>query len=67
MLVTPHLAKPLAPGAARLPTDKWVAPNDSEMYLLGLDPGAAASRQRRLRPCSRPRKLPSGFGYQKLD
>ena len=37
VLVTPHIAKPLAPNAARLPTDKWAAPSDAEMYLLGLD------------------------------
>ena len=38
-LVTPHLVKPMAPGAARLPTDKWVDPNDVDVYLLGLEQG----------------------------
>ena len=27
VLVTPHIAKPLAPNSARLPTDKWAAPS----------------------------------------
>jgi pilus assembly protein CpaC len=38
-LVTPHLVKPMAPGAARLPTDKWIEPTDVDFYLLGLDQG----------------------------
>lgn len=66
VLVTPHIAKPLAPNAARLPTDKWAAPNDAEMYLLGLDqarPKPGGSPQ--ATPPSQP--LPQGFGMQKLD
>ncbi len=35
VLVTPHLVKPMAQGAARLPTDVYVEPNDVEFYLLG--------------------------------
>ena len=38
-LVTPHLVKPMAPGAARLPTDKWIDPTDVDVYLLGLEQG----------------------------
>ena len=38
-LVTPHLVKPMPPGAARLPTDKWIDPNDVDVYLLGLEQG----------------------------
>ena len=41
-LVTPHLVKPMAPGAARLPTDKCIEPNDMEIYLLGLQRARAA-------------------------
>lgn len=66
VLVTPHIAKPLAPNAARLPTDKWAAPSDAEMYLLGLD-------QARPKPAGSPQAtppsqtLPQGFGMQKMD
>ena len=35
ILVTPHLAKPLAPGSVTLPTDKFVEPTDSEFYWNG--------------------------------
>lgn len=35
ILVTPHLVKPQKAGAPRLPTDKYVEPNDLEFYLLG--------------------------------
>lgn len=67
VLVTPHLAKPLAPGAARLPDEKWVTPNDYETYLLGLTQGRPkpdAPVQKAQPPTQ---KTPSGFGYQKLD
>jgi pilus assembly protein CpaC len=66
VLVTPHIAKPLAPNAARLPTDKWAAPNDAEMYLLGLN-------QARPKPTGSPQttppsqQLPQGFGMQKAE
>jgi pilus assembly protein CpaC len=66
VLVTPHLVKPMAPGTARLSTDKWVDPNDYEKYLLGLPQG---------RPPKEPtaqvqqpaQELPAGFGRQKLE
>ena len=35
IMVTPHLAKPVAPGSVKLPTDGFVEPSDSEFYLLG--------------------------------
>ncbi len=35
ILVTPHLAKPLAPGSVTLPTDKFVEPTDAEFYWQG--------------------------------
>jgi len=35
ILVTPHLARPVAPGSVTLPTDKFVEPTDAEFYLLG--------------------------------
>jgi len=66
VLVTPHIAKPLAPNAARLPTDKWASPSDGEKYLLGLDqarPQATAPL-----PATQPsEKPPAGFGMQKLE
>jgi pilus assembly protein CpaC len=35
ILVTPHLAKPLAPGQIKLPTDSYVEPSDTDWYLRG--------------------------------
>jgi len=67
-LVTPHLVKPMPPGAARLPTDKWIDPTDVDFYLLGLEQG-------RQKPASSPAPasasapaapLPPGFGHQSL-
>jgi pilus assembly protein CpaC len=61
-LVTPHLVKPMAPGAARLPTDKWIEPTDVDTYLLGLDQG-------RTKPTPKPTPaapLPPGFGHQSV-
>jgi len=43
ILVTPHLAKPVAPGSVTLPTDKFVEPNDTDFYLLGRMEGRAPS------------------------
>jgi pilus assembly protein CpaC len=62
-LVTPHLVKPMAPGAARLPTDKWIEPTDIDTYLLGLEQG-------RPKPTPKPTPaapLPPGFGHQSLN
>jgi pilus assembly protein CpaC len=66
VLVTPHLVKPMAPGAARLPTDKWIDPSDVDVYLLGLEQGrqkpASASA-----PAPAPTApLPPEFGHQSL-
>jgi pilus assembly protein CpaC len=63
-LVTPHLVKPMAPGAARLPTDKWIDPSDVDFYLLGQDQG-------RQKPGPGPAPapaapLPPQFGRQSL-
>jgi pilus assembly protein CpaC len=67
-LVTPHLVKPMPPGAARLPTDKWIDPSDVDVYLLGLEQG-------RQKPAPAPTPtpapastapLPPGFGHQSL-
>ncbi len=66
VLVTPHIAKPLAPNAARLPTDKWAAPSDAEMYLLGLDQ-ARPKRAETLQATPPSQQLPQGFGMQKMD
>jgi pilus assembly protein CpaC len=41
IMVTPHLAKPVAPGSVRLPTDGFVEPSDSEFYLLGRIEGSS--------------------------
>ena len=35
ILVTPHLARPIAPDQIRLPTDSYVEPDDYDFYVLG--------------------------------
>jgi len=35
ILVTPHLAKPVARGSVTLPTDKFKEPSDSDFYIWG--------------------------------
>ncbi len=62
-LVTPHLVKPMAPGAARLPTDKWIDPSDVDTYLLGLEQG----RQKPTPTPAPAAPLPPGFGHQSLN
>jgi pilus assembly protein CpaC len=66
VLVTPHLAKPLAPGMARMPDEKWVAPSNYESYLLGRTQGRPKNEPpaRVQQPAQ---NLPSDFGYQKID
>jgi pilus assembly protein CpaC len=65
-LVTPRLVKPMAPGAPRLPTDKWIEPTDIDVYLLGREQGRA-------KPTSKPGPaaplppLPPDFGHQPLN
>jgi pilus assembly protein CpaC len=62
-LVTPHLVKPIPPGAPRLPTDKYIEPSDVDVYLLGLEQG-------RQKPASQqvpPAPLPPGFGNQSIN
>jgi pilus assembly protein CpaC len=64
-LVTPHLVKPMPPGAARLPTDKWIDPSDVDFYLLGLDQGR---QQPAPGPAPAPAApLPPKFGHQSLN
>jgi pilus assembly protein CpaC len=69
-LVTPHLVKPMAPGAARLPTDKWLDPNDVDVYLLGLEQGRQKpSPTAAPAPAPAPATaapLPPEFGHQSL-
>lgn len=47
ILVTPRLAKPIDPESIRLPTDKFVKPNDWEFYLLGKTEGSPKRVQER--------------------
>ena len=67
VLVTPHIAKPLAPNAARLPTDKWAPPSDAEMYLLGLDQSRTKPAETLPQATPPSQQLPQGFGMQKMD
>jgi pilus assembly protein CpaC len=43
ILVTPHLAKPIAPDKIKLPTDNFVDPSDTDFYLLGRMEGTGSS------------------------
>jgi pilus assembly protein CpaC len=65
-LVTPHLVKPMAPGAARLPTDKWIEPTDIDTYLLGLQQGRTKPSPKS-GPAAPLPPLPPGFGHQSLQ
>ena len=46
IMVTPRLAKPVAPGSVTLPTDKFVEPTDSEFYWQGQARRHAPERRR---------------------
>ena len=43
ILVTPHLAKPIAPDKIRLPTDSFIEPSDTEFYIMGRMEGRDSS------------------------
>jgi pilus assembly protein CpaC len=45
ILVTPHLAKPIAPDEIKLPTDSFVEPSDADFYLWGRLEGANSGEQ----------------------
>jgi pilus assembly protein CpaC len=62
VLVTPHLVKPLAAAASRLPTDKYVEPTDLEFYLLG-----ALEGKKKKAPAPVREAAPPGFGRQDVD
>ncbi|HEX9883565.1 MAG TPA: type II and III secretion system protein family protein [Desulfobaccales bacterium] len=65
VLVIPHLVKPMAPGAVRLPTDKHVEPTDYEKYLLGYLQGRPRPTTGAPPPAAGP--LPLGFGPQAVE
>lgn len=44
IFVTPYLAKPISPEQVRLPTDGFVAPSDTDFYLLGRLSGTRRSK-----------------------
>lgn len=46
VLVTPRLARPIAPGSVRLPTDKFIEPSDSDFYIWGRTEGSAPAPAR---------------------
>jgi len=62
-LVTPRLVKPMAPGQARLSTDKYIEPSDFEIYLLGRQQG----RERKPVPPGTTGNLPGDFGRQQVN
>ncbi|MCK5507180.1 MAG: type II and III secretion system protein family protein [Desulfobacterales bacterium] len=39
IIITPHLVKPLDPAKQTLPTDFYIEPDDTEIYILGLMEG----------------------------
>jgi pilus assembly protein CpaC len=43
ILVTPHLAKPIAPDKIKLPTDNFVEPSDADFYLWGRLEGSGSA------------------------
>jgi pilus assembly protein CpaC len=43
IMVTPRLAKPIAPEDVRLPTDNFVEPSDADFYLMGRMEGKSAA------------------------
>jgi pilus assembly protein CpaC len=43
IMVTPRLAKPVAPGSVTLPTDKFVEPTDAEFYWKGQIEGGSSA------------------------
>jgi pilus assembly protein CpaC len=64
VLATPHLVKPTTVTATRLPTDKYVDPNDLEFYLLGCVEG-----KKKTQPQPEPvpvNELTPEFGHQTL-
>jgi pilus assembly protein CpaC len=67
-LVTPHLVKPITTQAAKLPTDKYVEPNDLEFYLLGWQQGqpkpSAQAAAENPKPAT---SMPPGFGRQTVE
>jgi pilus assembly protein CpaC len=46
ILVTPRLARPIAAGKAKLPTDSYVQPTDAEFYLRGAIEGRKSTVER---------------------
>jgi len=44
IIVTPHLVKPVDPEKQTLPTDFYIEPDDTEIYLLGLMEGREKNR-----------------------
>jgi pilus assembly protein CpaC len=64
VLATPHLVKPMTVTQARLPTDRYVEPNDFEFYLLGAQQG---QRKKERPPAPVPEAFPPGFGHQPVD
>lgn len=43
IMVTPRLAKPIAPEEVRLPTDNFVEPSDVDFYLMGKMEGSSSA------------------------
>jgi pilus assembly protein CpaC len=64
VLVIPHLVRPMAPGVAKVPTDKYMEPNDFEKYLLGYTQGRPRQPQA---PPPAAGPLPQGFGRQPVE
>jgi pilus assembly protein CpaC len=44
ILVTPRLVKPMSPNEAILPTDKYIAPSDEEIFLMGKTEGGQKAK-----------------------
>lgn len=70
VLVTPHLVKPMQTAAAELPTDKYIEPNDLELYLMGCLQGRGKRRtqsqssEAQSQSSASQKPLPQDFGRQ---
>jgi pilus assembly protein CpaC len=64
VLCTPHLVKPIAATAVRLPTDKYIEPSDVEVYLMGCIEGRGKPEAQQSAPAEQQKSLPPDFGRQ---
>ena len=62
IMVTPRIAKPVAPGDIRLPTDNFIEPTDADFYLMGRLEGRP--KQGAVQPANTGGGMESNYGHQ---